>query len=162
MASRLASGRSRHVGTRFAGLASCDIDLPPDPVATAAAAAEDIDGRGIAVHDAGDGMEHQIGNGHTGGWPPRRRAIVIVLLDHDAIAGDVGHADVLEPDGRNAAGSSGDGLDANAVSRVDHGGMLDGHVAHDVIAAAADGADGQSMASRADAPDKVDVLRIRY
>lgn len=92
-------------------------------------------------------VERQSRNGHSVGRRARRRAILVVLLDHDAVLADVGERDVFIGHGGDGAGRLENGLDAYAVLGVRNGRGRDGDVLHDVVATAADRADGEAVAS---------------
>ena len=71
------------------------------------------------------------------------------MLDDDAIRGNVLEGDVLVGDAGNGASGTGDGLDADTVLRVGDGGGENADRLDDVVGAAADRADGETVAAGA-------------
>lgn len=129
----------------------------PLPVGAGALAAEDVGLDGLGGDGALDAGDGEVGDGHAGGGVAGGRAVLVVLLDHDAVLGDVGQGDVLVGDVGDGAGRAVHGLDADAVVRVGDLRVLDDYALDDVVRAAADGTDGQAVTAGAGAANEVDV-----
>lgn len=85
-------------------------------------------------------------------------ATVVVLLDKDAVLGDTREGDVRVGDLVDLAGGVLHGLDANAVGGVDDLGVEELYVVDDVVVAATDTADGETVAAVAVTVLEDDVL----
>lgn len=156
---RLASS-ARAAGDVGAGGAldtASDLVAGPLPVGAGALTAKDISLNTLGGHRASDAGNLEVGDGDTGGGLAGRGAVLVVLLDDDTVLGDVGEGDVLVGDVGDGASSARDGLDADTVVRVDDLGVLNDNVLDDVVGAATDGADGQTVTTRAGASNEVDV-----
>jgi hypothetical protein len=112
-----------------------------------ARAAENVVVLGAAGDGAGNLVELEVLDGDAVRGLAGGRAVLVVLLDVNAVLGDVGELDVRVGDVRDRAGRAIDSLDAHAVLGVEHLRVDEGDVLHDVIAAAANGADGEAMAT---------------
>jgi hypothetical protein len=156
--SNLARSDRRHVLALAASLTARDIVSRPGPVRAATVAAENEDGSSLALNTAGNLLDSQTGNGDTGGGSSGRATVLVILLDDDTVLGDVGQLDVGEGHVRDVTGGLVDGLNADAVVRVGHGGVGDGHVLHDVVVAQANGSDGETVAAGAVAAGEHNVL----
>lgn len=84
--------------------------------------------------------------------------VVVVLFDENAKLGNVGELDGVVGDVADLARLANLGLDAQAVVRVGHLGVGKGDRVDDVVAAAADRADGETVAARAVTVGEGDVL----
>lgn len=138
-------------------LSTGDTVSGPGPARAGALAAEEIGvsaGRRDGALDAGDG---QVGDRDSSGWGTGGAAVLIVLLDDDAVLGDVAQADVVEGDAGDLSGGARDRLDADAVVRVDDLAVLDVHSVHDVVAASSHRANGKPMAASAGATGEGNV-----
>ena len=85
----LASSRARNVGALGALLAAGDGVAGPGPVGAGALGAQDVDGRGVGGDAASDALDGQAGDGDAGGRGAGGRAVLVVLLDDDAVLGDL-------------------------------------------------------------------------
>jgi hypothetical protein len=103
-------------------------------------------------------VERQVCDRHAVGRSACRRAVLVVLLDDDAVVADVGERDVLVGHVGDGAGRFIDGLDAHTVFGVGHGRGGDGDAFYGVIAAAADGAVGEAVPAGAVAICEGDAL----
>lgn len=142
-------------------LASGDRDIIPGPVGASARAADDDNVVAGAGHGAGAGdvAEGKVGDWDAaGGLAAVEVAAVVVLLDEDAVLRDARQRDVLVRDAGDGARLVLDGLDADAVDRIGDGGAREGHRVDGVVTAAADGADGETVAAGAGARLEGDVL----
>lgn len=70
-------------------LAAGKADARPGPVGAGALATEDVDGDGLGGDRAGDLLDVQAGDGDAGGGLAGGRAVLVVLLDDDAVLGDL-------------------------------------------------------------------------
>lgn len=85
-------------------------------------------------------------------------AAVVVLLDEDAVLGDLGEGDVGVGDLVDLAALVLEGLDADSVGGVDYLGVEELDVVDDVIIAATDAADGETVTTVAVTVLEDDVL----
>lgn len=154
----LARSAAGDVLARLLVLTTGDINALPGPVSAGAGTAQDVDRLGGALDGAGDLVDGDILNGDAVGGGAGRRTVLVVLLDDDAVLGDVLELDVVVGDVGDGAGLLVDGLDADAVVGVDDVAVGDVHALDDVVVAAADGADRQAVAAGAVAAVEVDVL----
>lgn len=111
----LTRGTSWDVLASGAVIASSDGNIGPGPVGARSTTAEDIDVRSTRCDGAGDAVDGQVGDRDASGWSARRGTVLVVLLDDDAILGDVLERDVLVGDALHGASGAGDGLDANTI-----------------------------------------------
>lgn len=155
---RLARCARRNILAIVAGRAASQTDIAPSPIRTAIFGAQDIHLHRIILERTGDAIHGETGDWHTVGWGARGRAILIVLLDHDAVIGDTRESDVRKGHIADRTSSIIDCLDANSIRRVTHGGVGDSYVFHSVIVAVAHRADGETVAARASGSTPVDVL----
>lgn len=86
----LASSRARNVRALGALLAASDGVARPSPVGASALGAQDVDGHGVGGDAAGHALDGQAGDGDAGGGSAGGRAVLVVLLDDDAVFGDLG------------------------------------------------------------------------
>lgn len=160
---RLARSAVGDAGALGAGLATSDGNRLPGPVGAGTVSAEDVDLGSIVLNGALDAIQSQAGDRDAVGGVASGRAVLVVLLDDDAVLGDAGEGAYrmsvsvcLEcEDGEclhvavgnvgNLARSVVDGLDADAVLRVGDGRGGDGDVLHGVVGPATDTADGETM-----------------
>lgn len=145
------------VRARGALLAAADTDAGPVPVGASALATENVDigrGRGDGTRHLGDG---QVRDGDAAGRGAGRAAVLVVLLDHDAVLGNVAEGDARVRDVGHGTGGAVDRLDAHAVLGVDNLGVGDGHGLDGVVGAATHGANGKAVAARAGAAGERDV-----
>lgn len=139
-------------------LAASDVHSLPGPVTTAALPAENVHFDSVGLDSTSDTVNGQVGDRNASGRGTGRAAVLVVLLDDDPVISDTGQLDVGVGDLADGAGGVVHGLDADAVSRVGHGGVGDGDVLDGVIVATADGADRETVAAGAGAAGEFDVL----
>lgn len=155
---RLAGCARRNILAIVAGRAAGQTNIAPSPVATAVFGAQDVNLHRIVLERAGDTIHGKTSDWHTIRCGTRGRAILVVLLDHDAVIGNTRKSDVRKGHIANRTGSIIYRLDTDSVGRVAHGRVGDSHVLHGVVIAIADGADREAVAARAGGPTPVDVL----
>jgi hypothetical protein len=80
------------------GLTTGDVDILPGPVSARAIAAENVDVISIAFHGARDAIHGEVRDGDTIGRGAGRRAVLVVLLNDDAVLRDTRDRDVLVGD----------------------------------------------------------------
>ena len=129
----------------------------PLPVGAGALAAEDVGLNSLAGDGALDAGDGEVGDGDAGGGVACGRAVLVVLLDDDAVLGDVGQRDVLVGDVGDGACRAVHGLDADAVVRVGDLRILDDYALDCVVGAAANGSNGEAVTAGAGAANEVDV-----
>ena len=145
----LAGSGVRHALAVLASLATADVNTRPGPIG--AGSAQDVDTLGIVFDRASDAVQGDLRDRDTIRGGASWAAVLVVLLDLDAVLGDAGQGDVAVGDAGDLARLAGDGLDADAVGGVFDGGGLDVDVGDGVVVAAADGADGEAVAAGAGA-----------
>jgi hypothetical protein len=85
----LTSSRARNVGALGALFAAGNRVARPSPVGASALGTQDVNRHGVGRNAAGDAGDGQAGDGHAGGGSAGRRAVLVVLLDDDAVFGDL-------------------------------------------------------------------------
>ena len=156
--SNLARSTRRHILALAASLTTSDRVSRPGPARAATATAKNIDVSSTALNGTGNLLDSQAGNGDTSSGGTGRAAVLVILLDDNTIAGDLGQLDVGEGHARDSTSGFVDGLDPHAVGGVGYGRVGDGHVLHDVVGAQANGANGETVAAGAVAAGEYDVL----
>ena len=96
MSENLARSRARHVHALVALLAAADADTRPLPVRAGALAAENVDRDGLGRNAASDAVDGEAGDGDAGGGLAGGRAVLVVLLDHDTVLGDLYVVSILD------------------------------------------------------------------
>lgn len=139
--SRSARRPGGHILAFAAGLSASEVHAAPGPVAAAAITAQDVDFHRIGLQGASDSIHSQVGDRDAVSGRPSRRAVLIVLLNHDAVVGNSRDSDVGESHVAHGASGFVDGLNTNAIGGIGHGGISDGHVLYSVVIAPANGAD---------------------
>lgn len=124
-----------------------NINPAPFPVGARARSAEDVNIRALAGDRAVDIAEREACDWDAAGGGAGGRAVLVVLLDDDAVRGDAAEGDVLVGDRGDLAGRFVDGLDADAVGGGGDAAGGDDDIFDGVVAAAADGADGEAVAA---------------
>lgn len=124
-----------------------NLDPIPSPPRTAPTPTENVNISRITRHSPRNSIQRDIRNRHASGRLTGRSTILVVLLNDNAVVGDIGHGDVGVGDLADGAGGAGDGLYADAVCGIGDYGVGDGYVFDRVVVAAADGADGEAMAA---------------
>lgn len=145
------------VGALAARLATRHLDARPLPVRAGSRSAEDVDVGGRGRDGTGDLGHGEARDGHAGRGGAGGAAVLVVLLDHDTVLGDTAEGDSGVGHAGHGASGAVNGLDAHAVLRVANLGVGDGHRLDGVVLAAADGADGQAVATNAGAASEGDV-----
>lgn len=137
------------------GLAAGDRDARPLPAA--ARSAEDVDvsaGRGDGALDVAEG---KASDGDAGGGGAGGGAVLVVLLNDDTVLGDVREGNAGVSDARDGAGGAGDRLNTDTVVGVDNLGVGDGDGLDGVVGTATNGADRETVATRAGTAGEGDV-----
>jgi hypothetical protein len=80
------------------------------------------------------------------------------LLDNNSVASDTRERNVLVGDSRDRACGAGYGFDADAIVRVDYCRGGDGNIFYNVVASAANGANGEPVATGAVSVGEGDTL----
>jgi hypothetical protein len=174
----LASSRARNVRALAALDTTGNADTRPLPVGASTLGAEDVNLLGLGANSSLDVLDAEVGDRNTGSGLTSRAAVLVVLFDQDAGLGDVLEGDALVGDVLEGiwlatrtglswiglqctyldlASGTGNGLDADTVVGVDDLGVRDGDSVDDVVVAAADGADGKTVATGAEAAGEGDV-----
>jgi hypothetical protein len=156
-AANLASSGAGDVEALVALLATSKADTRPLPAGAGALTTENVHRDGLGANAALDAVDSQASNRDTGGRLAGRRAVLVVLLDHDSVLGNVLKGDVLVGHVLDGAGRAGDGLDADTVVGVDDLGVKDLYGVNDVVIATADGADRETVATGAVSTGEGDV-----
>ena len=86
----LASSRAGDVRALAALLAAGDGVARPSPVGARALGAQDVDGHGVGGDAASHALNGQASDGDAGGGGAGGRAVLVVLLDDDAVLSDLG------------------------------------------------------------------------
>lgn len=158
LCTRLARNARRDVLTVIARLAASDVDALPGPVRAAAITAKDEDRVCIVLNGTGDTVKGNAGDLNVVAGGAGGATVLVVLLDDDTVVGDTRELDVRVGDVADGAGLIDLGLDAQAVGRVADSRVGDGDVLDGVVIAAANGADGETVATRAGTARELDVL----
>ena len=150
-----ARSTARDVLAFGADLAARDAHVLPGPARARAARAQDIDIRGRAGDCSCDPVQSEVRDRDAVRRGAGRAAVLVVLLDDDAVDGDAAELDVAVDDAGDGAGRAVDGLDADPVLAVADGAVFDRDVRDGVVGAAADGAEAQAVAATAGPAVKV-------
>jgi hypothetical protein len=134
-----------------------DLDLGPVPLGARALAAKNVGLDTLGSHGTGDTRDIDVGDGNTSGGLAGGRAVLVVLLDDNAVLADVLHRDTRVGDVVDGTGGTRDGLDADTVVRLNDLGVLDKDTVDDVAGTAADRADADTVTARAEVLDELDV-----
>lgn len=140
-----------------ARLATSNRDTLPRPPGTSALSAKNVNIRSGRGNRARHSVDNQAGDWDTSGWCSGRRSVLVILLDDDTVLGDGGQCDVLVGDALDGSRGVVDGLDTHAVLGVLDGGGGDGDGVDDVVVTAADGTDGETVATVAGSAGESDV-----
>lgn len=138
-------------------LATSDAGLAPSPVGTATLAAKNVNVSTARCNSAADARYSEAGDGDAGGRSSSGRTILVVLLDDDTVFGNVGQSNARVRDSADFTGGAVDGLDADAVVRVDDFGVEEFDVGDGVVVAPADRTNGQTVAAGARTSTECDV-----
>ena len=139
-------------------LSPSNLHIVPSPVRAATRSTKKIDISSLTVHSTSHALQLDIRNSDTVRGLTRRLAILVILLDNDAVIGDAGHNNVRVRDLRHGTSGTRDGLNSDGVLGIAHGGVLDSDVLDNVVGAAADRTDGETVAANAGAAGEPDVL----
>lgn len=115
----LALGVARDVLALSAGLATADANAVPGPARASARGTQDVDIRGTAVNCALDVAQSQTGDGDAVGRSTSGAAVLVVLLNHNAVVGDPRKSDVLVGDALDGASRTVDSLDTDTYKIQD-------------------------------------------
>ena len=88
-ANNLARSRAGHVGALGALLATSETDTRPLPARAGALAAENVDGSSLGADGTLNIVDGQASDRDAGSRLAGRRAVLVVLLDHDSVLGDL-------------------------------------------------------------------------
>ena len=111
----------------------------------------------LASHTSRDIRGSHTVDGDAAGSSARWRAVLVVLLDDDTVVGDAGEGDAGPSDVRHGASVAGDGLDTKTIFTTGDLGVGHSDVLDSVVAAAANGTDGDTVAACASHARDVDV-----
>jgi hypothetical protein len=153
----LARSTSRDVGAASALLSTSDAVASPGPVRAAALTAKNVNINTLGGNSTLDVLDGEASDRNTSGGLASRGAILVILLDDNAVLGNVLEGNVLVGDARDGTGGTRDGLDADTVVRVDDGGIRDDDVLDGVVAASTYRANGDAVSARAGATGEMDV-----
>jgi len=138
-------------------LATRNANIIPSPIRAGSTSAENIDVGRTALDSARHAVERQISDRDATGWGSGRAAILIILLDDNAVVCNARKRNILVSHVGDRASGIVDSLNADTVLAVLHRGRFNGDALHGVVAAATDRADAQAMSSGASAASKGDV-----
>lgn len=128
-------------------LATSDTVASPGPVL--AAGAENVNVGSARLDSANDLVDGDISDGNTSTGSTLGRAVVIILLNDDAVLGNVLEGDRVILDIGNRACRSINSLDADTVVRVGNDRVEDADSLDNIVRAATNGADRQAVATAA-------------
>jgi hypothetical protein len=95
MISPLAGSATGHVRAAGAFLTTRDTDARPSPAGASTRSAKNVNVRGRAIYCSMNIAERQTRDRHTVGRCACGRAVLVILLDDDAVLADAGERDVL-------------------------------------------------------------------
>lgn len=153
----LARGARWDVRALRARLSPSDLVARPSPVRAGALSAQDINISCARRDRTSDLLDHEIGDRDARGRLPGRAAVLVVLLNDDAVLGDPAERDVRVRDVGDRARRAVHRLDAHAVLRVADLRVRDHHALHRVVVAPAHRPDAEAVPARARAPREQDV-----
>lgn len=154
----LARGTGRNVLALVALLSTGDAVATPAPVSAATGAAENLDLGGRALDATLDLVELDVVDLDAVGRLAGGTAVLVVLLDDDAVLGDARQANVLEAHVGDGSAGPVNSLDAGTILGVDDLGVDDVDGVDGVVLAAADGTDGETVAALAVTVGESDML----
>lgn len=156
----LARSNARNVLAAVVLLTTRDLNVVPGPASASTLSTNDGSVLALGVNGvlALDVLESKVGDRETAGGVAVEVTAVVVLLDEDTVLLDVGEGDVRVGDLVDLAGLVLEGLDADTVGGVGDLGVEELDVVNDVVVAATDGADGETMATVAVTILEDDVL----
>lgn len=123
--------------------AARDSIVRPDPVSAGGADNVDIGASGLDI--ANNPIHSKAGDRHSSRRVAFRSTVLVVLLNHDAIIGDVRQGNVVVNDIRDRPDLIEPGFDADAIGRVGNFGVENANPSDRVTAA--DRTDRQAMAA---------------
>lgn len=124
-AESLARSTSRNILALAALLSTGNAVTSPSPVRAATLSAKNVDVSSLGSNCALDILDIQAGNGDASGGNASGGTVLVVLLDDNAVLANVLESDVLVCDAAYRASGTGNGLDSDAIVRVDDGGGKD-------------------------------------
>lgn len=110
----LAASTTRNILTAGTLLSTGNTNTLPSPVGAAALTTQNVDFGSRAGDATRNTVDGETGDGDAGGGCTGRTAVLVVLLDDDAVFGDAGEGDALVGYAGDGAGGTVDGLDADA------------------------------------------------
>ena len=113
-ATDLAASTARNVLAAGTFLSTGNRNTLPSPVRAATFTTQDVDIGSRASDATRNTIDGKTGNRDAGGGCAGRAAVLIVLLNDDAVFGDAGEGNALVGYAGDGAGGSVDGLDADA------------------------------------------------
>lgn len=111
---RLTASTARNILTAAALLSTGEINTLPGPAGAATATTQNVDIGSRAADATRNTIDGEVGDGDAGGGCTGRTAVLVVLLNDDAVFGDARECDVLVGYAGDGAGGAIDGFDANA------------------------------------------------
>jgi hypothetical protein len=118
---RLAASTARDVLALATGLSPRNSDATPRPVGASTGSTKNVDISSAAGDSSLDVAHGKTSDRDAVGGGAGRAAVLVVLLDDDAVLGDSGEGDVLVGDALDGAGGTVDSLDADTCKTL----MLD-------------------------------------
>jgi len=85
-------------------------------------------------------------------------AVLVILLNNKTLLNNLVKSDVLKANVVDLTGSTIDSLNTDTIIRVDNLRVLDQDIVNNVVAAATDGTDGKTMATRAETVKELDTV----
>lgn len=113
-AADLAASTARNILAAGTLLSTSNRNTLPSPVGAATFTTQNVDFGSRAGDATRNTIDGEIGDGDAGGGCTGRTAVLVVLLDDDAVFGDAGEGDALVGYAGDGAGGTVDGLDADA------------------------------------------------
>lgn len=123
-------------------LSTRDTVAGPGPVRAGSLAAEQVDVGARRSDGALDAGDSKAGDWDTSGGGTGRASVLVILLDDNAVLGDVAQGDAAVGHAGDLAGGAGDRLDADAVVRVANLAVRDVHSVNGVVGTASNRANG--------------------
>lgn len=158
----LAGSNAGNVLAAAVVLATVDLDVGPGPVGAAGLATDNgnVGALGVNSTGAGDVLEGEASDGETAGGVTVEVTAIVVLLNQDTVLGDLGQGDVRVGDALDLAASVLHGLDTDTVGGLGNLAVQELDGVNDVVGSAANAANGQTVATRAETTAEGDVLYL--